>query len=287
MSTSPHIVEVSRDNFSSVVIEGSRKQPVLVDFWADWCQPCQMLIPILSRLAEEYAGGFLLAKVNTDQEQELAMEYGVRSLPTVMLFSNGEAVDQFMGVQPESAVRELLEGHLPGPESEALQAGRDALEQGDAQTALAHFEAARQARPEKEALKIDQARALLMLGRADEAQALVKSLPMDLYEQEAVKRIESQLHFAHIAGDPAELPGWEARLADQPDDPEALHRVAASRILQGDHEQGLELLLRLMKKHRAYGDDAGHKGLLAAFELLGARHPLVNEYRRRMMALMF
>lgn len=287
MSTSPHIVEVSRDQFPSLVLQESRNRPVLVDFWADWCQPCQMLIPILSKLAEEYAGGFLLAKVNTDQEQELAMEYGVRSLPTVMLFRDGEVADQFMGVQPESAVRELLERHLPGPESDALRAGREALEQGDAHTAVEQFEAARQARPEKEEIKIEQARALLQLGRADEAEALVKSLPMDLHQREDVKRIESELHFARAAGDPQEWPALEARLEQDPDDPEALHRLGAVRLLQGDPAGGLELLMRLMKKHRRYGDDAGHKGLLAAFELLGAHHPLVNEYRRKMMALLF
>lgn len=287
MSTSPHIVEISHDQFRSVVIQDSHNRPVLVDFWADWCQPCQMLIPILSKLAEEYAGDFLLAKVNTDQEQELAMEYGVRSLPTVMLFRDGEVVDQFMGVQPESAVRQLLERHLPGPESDALRAGREALERGDAHAALEQFEAARRARPEKEELKIDQARALLQLGRADEAEGLVKSLPLDLHAQEDVQRIESELHFARVAGDPEELPALESRLETDPDDPEALHRVGAARILKGDPAQGLELLMRLMKKHRRYGDDAGHKGLLAAFELLGGQHPLVNEYRRKMMVLLF
>lgn len=287
MSTSPTLIDVTQDNFHAVVIEGSQQRPVLVDFWADWCQPCQMLMPILAKLAEEYAGGFVLAKVNSDQQQELALQYGVRSLPTVLVFRDGEPVDQFMGVQPESTIRQLLEKHLPGPGSEARGAAREALKAGDANAALAQLEIAREANPEDEALKIDQARALLMLGRVDEAEAVMKTVPVHLHQEDAGRRVDAELRLARARGDLAELPALEARLDEHPDDPEALHRVGAARLLEGEYEPGLAMLMQLMKKHRQYGEDAGHKGLLAAFELLGARHPLVNDYRRKMMALMF
>lgn len=287
MSTSPNIVDITQENFHAVVIEGSRQHPVLVDFWADWCQPCQMLMPILARLAEEYAGGFVLAKVNSDQQQELALQYGVRSLPTVLLFRDGEPVDQFMGMQPESTIRQLLDKHLPGPGSEARAAAREALEAGDAHTALAQLEAARAANPEDDALKIDQARALLMLGRVDEAEAVMKTVPVHVHQEDAGRRVDAELRLARARGDLTEIPALEERLDQDPDDPEALHRVGASKVLAGEHESGLAMLMQLMKRHRKYGEDAGHKGLLAAFELLGARHPLVNDYRRKMMALMF
>ncbi|MCG5524103.1 thioredoxin [Ectothiorhodospira haloalkaliphila] len=287
MSTSDHIVDITQENFHALVIEGSQQRPVLVDFWADWCQPCQMLMPILAKLAEEYAGGFLLAKVNSDQQQDLALQYGVRSLPTVLVFRDGEPVDQFMGVQPESTIRQMLDKHLPGPGSESRRAAREALEAGHAETALAHLEVARQANPEDEELKIDQAQALLMLGRVDEAEAVMKTVPVHLHQEDAGRRVDAQLRLARARGDLAAIPAMEERLDGNPDDPEALHRVGAARILAGEHEAGLAMLMQLMKKHRTYGEDAGHKGLLAAFELLGARHPLLNDYRRKMMALMF
>lgn len=287
MSLSPFVVDVTEANFQQVVIEGSRKHLVLVDFWADWCQPCKMLLPLLSALAEEHGGTFVLAKVNSDREQGLAMEHGVRSIPTVIFYQNGKPVDQFMGMQPESAIRAQLKKYLPGPEARLQAEARTALEAGDAPRAVTLLEEALQNHPDRQALKIDLADALMRAGRVDEAETAIKTLPMDLYEQEAVRQLEARLHFARTAGQPESLSGLEKRLETEPDDPEALHRLGCALILKGEHQAGLEKLLHLMRKHRKYGDDAGHKALLAAFELLGARHPLVNEYRRRMMALMY
>ncbi|WP_412851647.1 thioredoxin [Ectothiorhodospira shaposhnikovii] len=287
MSLSPFIVDVTEADFQQVVIEGSREHLVLVDFWADWCQPCKMLLPLLSGLAEEYGGKFVLAKVNSDREQGLAMEHGVRSIPTVIFYRDGRPVDQFMGMQPESAIRAQLEKYLPGPEAAEREAAQAALAAGDATRAVTLLEEALQGHPDRQALKIDLADALMQAGRVDEAETAIKTLPMDLYEQEAVRLLEARLHFARAVGQPETLSALEKRLATDPDDPDALHRLGCALILKGEHQAGLEKLLQLMRKHRKYGDDAGHKGLLAAFELLGARHPLVNEYRRRMMALMY
>ncbi|MEK7666059.1 MAG: thioredoxin, partial [Pseudomonadota bacterium] len=108
MIPSPHIADVTQQTFESLVLAKSREIPVLADFWADWCGPCKQLMPVLARLVDEYDGKFFLAKINSDTEQPLAARYGVKSLPTVKLFKNGQVVEEFMGAQPEKTIRALL-----------------------------------------------------------------------------------------------------------------------------------------------------------------------------------
>ena len=108
-----HIVDIDETNAQALLIEESHKRPVVVDFWADWCEPCKTLMPLLEKITTEYDGAFLLAKVNADTQQMIAQQFGVRSLPTVMVIQNGQPVDGFMGAQPETAVRELLQKYLP------------------------------------------------------------------------------------------------------------------------------------------------------------------------------
>ena len=115
MSNSPYIIDITLENFQQVILEGSMQHPVLVDFWADWCAPCKQLLPILTKLADEYQGQFILAKVNIEEQQELAAQFQVRSVPTVMLVSQGQLVDQFNGAKPESEIRAFLEPHLSNP----------------------------------------------------------------------------------------------------------------------------------------------------------------------------
>ncbi|WP_295471797.1 thioredoxin, partial [Thiolapillus sp.] len=105
MSTSPYIIEITKDNYQTDVIERSAQVPVLVDFWAPWCQPCKILMPVLANLAEQYGEKFILAKINTEEEQELAAQFAIRSIPTVKLFVNGQPVDEFAGALPEADIR--------------------------------------------------------------------------------------------------------------------------------------------------------------------------------------
>ena len=288
MAESAHSIDVTQQNFQHVVIDGSAQRPVLVDFWAGWCQPCQMLMPILAKLAQSYAGKFLLAKVNTDQEQHLAAQYGIRSLPTVVLFRNGKPVDQFMGVQPESGIRALLDKHLPRPSDATRQQALQALQHGNADAAVLLLQQALEADPDNQALKIDLAQALLALRHFDEAEHALNTLPMDLHQQESVKRLEAHLRLARVApADATQAQALQQRLQSEPNDPQALQQLGAYYTLHEDYAQALALFLQLMRSHRRYGDDAGHKGLLAIFEMLGARHPLVNEYRRKMVSLLY
>jgi putative thioredoxin len=136
VTESPYIFEITSDNYEQIVLRGSREVPVLVDFWASWCQPCQVLMPVLAKLADEYRGRFVLAKLNTEEQQAIAAQFGIRSIPTVMLFKGGEPIDEFMGALPEAQIRAFLDKHLPRESDNAVAEARQQLLLGDAATAL-------------------------------------------------------------------------------------------------------------------------------------------------------
>ncbi len=181
MSDSPYIFEVDQFNFATLVVENSQHVPVLVDFWADWCQPCQVLMPMLAKLAQEYRGGFLLAKVNTDVEQALAGHFRVRSLPTVIVVWQGQIVEQLVGVQPESAYRALIDrfqSQRPGGAS--LQEQIEMLwQEGQKEEVIDLLREALVDQPDSSELKVMLADKLLQLGRDVEARPLLQSLPED------------------------------------------------------------------------------------------------------------
>ena len=285
MADSPFIIDVTRDNFVEV-IEASSRVPVLLDFWASWCQPCHALMPVLAKLAEEYEGRFLLGKLNTEEEQDIAAQFGIRSIPTVKLFRDGQPVDEFMGALPEQAVREFLDRHLPRESDAQVDAARQRLQDGDAAGALALLEAACEADPGNARVTIALAEAQAASGDAEAAGATLDSLPADEKDTPEVDALRSRLYFAAQAADspaPAEL---ESRLESNTDDHDARLQLATHRIANGDYEAAMELLLELMQKDREFGDDAGRNGLVKLFTLLGD-DPLVGKYRRRMASLLY
>jgi putative thioredoxin len=286
MSDSPYIHNVTAEDFQSLVIENSFKQPVLVDFWAEWCNPCQALIPVLTRLAEDYKGAFILAKVNSDEQSELTAQAGVRSLPTVKLFVNGEIVDEFMGALPEQEVRKFLDKHIQSESNVVVQEAMKAYSEGRQQEALDMLNSALASDPQNAGLKINIARLVANQEDYDSATALINTLNDDEKNQPEVRELLAQIKLANQlkdAGDPKEL---EQRLQQNPDDLEALLQMSNYHTASGNHEVAIEMLLRIMQKDRSFKDDAGRTGLLDIFSLLGNENPLVQTYRRKMFTLM-
>jgi len=284
MSDSPYIVDVTRENFQQVM-EASFKVPVLIDFWASWCQPCQVLMPILARLAGEYGGKFVLGKLNTEQQQEIAARFGIRSIPNVKLFRDGQLVDEFLGALPERAVREFLDRHL-GRESDAeVEQARKLLLAGDSDGAIALLTTAREADPENPRIALLLAEAQAALNDVAAAAATLDGLPAS---EQGKPEVVALRNFLYFAGELAQAPAateLEARLAANSGDHEALHQLALRKVVERDYDSAVELLLQLMQKDRGFGDDAGRRGLLKVFELLGS-DPRVSRYRSRMANLL-
>lgn len=279
MATSPYIVDVTQATFADVVIKKSHELPVLVDFWADWCGPCKMLMPVLAKLANEYAGKFLLAKVDTDEQQALAGQHSIRGLPTVKLFKDGAVVGEFSGVQPEKTIRALLDKHIPRPSDAKLAQARSAADAGDAQKALALLQTALAEDPANDRVKLQLAKLLLEQGRLDEAEAQLKSLSLATSTQAEALAVAARLELARIAAGAPTAAELDKAIAANPRDSAARHRRGAQQALSGDHEAALANFLEIVRSDRRFGDDAGRKAMLALFSMLGAQHEAVKRYR--------
>ncbi|AXY43603.1 tetratricopeptide repeat protein [Halomonas sp. JS92-SW72] len=278
------IVDADAGNIQQL-LELSMQVPVLLDCWAPWCEPCKNLMPILEKLAREYRGAFILAKLNIDENQEIAAQLGVRSVPDVKLISQGGLVDHFQGALPEKQVREWLGRYFPAPEDAPAspeEQAAEALATGDAATARALYEELVQQNPQHYPFQVELARALVAEGRAADARALLDNLPPEERDAAPARGVRASIEFGEEAPSAEEL----AALGER-DDSEAQYLRALRNVADGNYEAGLDALLALMKADRAYGDDAARKTLLRVFDALGADHPLTVTYRRRLFALLY
>jgi putative thioredoxin len=272
--------DVDASNFQQVVIEGSKQAPVVVDFWAPWCGPCKMLKPILEKLAEEYQGKFVLAKVNSDQNQELAAQFGVRGIPSVKAVVGGQVVEEFSGAIPESSVREFLDRIIPSP---AGQLRLQALQQraaGDAAGALQTLAQASKLDVKNEQIRIDAAEILLDQNQLEDAQRLLDSLSPATKLDERPRQLLAKLGFAlGSRGDEHDL---RARIAAQPDDMDARMNLANVLVAAGRYQEGLDALLEMVRMNRSWNDDAARKAILDIFSMLDGEGDLISVYRRKL-----
>ena len=286
MSDKPHVFDAVTATFETEVLQKSLQVPVLVDFWATWCGPCKTLTPILEKLAAEYNGAFELAKVDVDQEQQIAAAFQIRSVPTVFLVKDGQLVDGFPGALPEGQLREFLTQHgivpaaAAAPEAPAEIAPLDPAEQ------VAQLRAAIAAEPDKEELKLDLALALLRTGEADEAGRLLDALPANLATDDRAVRAHARLGFANALKDAPSQAELEQALAADANDLRARHLLGVRLLLDGADEAALEHFIELLQRDRTYGDGLPKKTLIDAFRVI-EDEDLVGRYRRKMSALMF
>lgn len=285
MNPSPHIFVATQDNFEAEVLEGSFDTPVLVDFWAPWCGPCKMLMPLLEKVVNEANGRVRLAKVNTDEEMAVAGSFGIRSLPTVVLFKDGRPVDGFMGAQPEGAIRALLAKHLPALDAEPEEDEPMATDL-DLEQALGEAQAKVQAEPENEAAKAELADLLIQVGALDEAEQLLQGLSETARAEEAAQRAGARLGFARIAAEAGSEADLQAAIRADAADLGARHRLGALYLAAGQDKAALDQFITILRADRKYGDDLGRKSLVEAFRIVRDAE-LVGDYRRQMSSLLF
>jgi putative thioredoxin len=278
-------IAVNRENFEQVVLLGSTGAPVLVDFWAPWCAPCRALAPVLDRIAEEFEGRFTLAKVNTDEDPELANAYGVRGIPNCKLFVDGRIADEFTGVLPESAVREFILKAVPSAATPLVEEAKSRMIEDDVPAALELLEQALAIDPEDEDASLTRMEALLAADRAAEADAVAAELD----SPERKRPIRDPIRLATLraraqlaAGDSGDLDALAKRAAASPDDPQAKLDYANALAARGDYKGALEELLQIVDSDRSYGDEAARRAMLTIFEALGADSDLARHYRREL-----
>ncbi|MBZ0334816.1 thioredoxin [Marinobacter sp. AL4B] len=286
MTASAYIFDATMDNFPQEVMEASAKTPILVDVWADWCAPCKQLMPILEKLADEYQGNFLLAKVNADEQQELTSSLGVRSLPTVILVKDGQAVDGFNGAQPESEIRKVLEKHVELPAEDPYEKAHALWETGDLDGALAILTEMNQKDPENLDVLIDLAQLKAEQGDLETAEQVLDSLPPEEKLQTKAKQLAARIKFLKQSSELPALEGLEQALDVNPKDPEALHQLALHKVLQEENAEAMDLLIRLMQADSTYKDGVAKSTLVELFEKLGNNNADVRTYRRKLYTLM-
>jgi putative thioredoxin len=274
-------INVDAANFQSVVMEGSRQVPVVMDFWAPWCGPCKALKPLLEKLAEEFQGKFILAMLNADDNQDLAAQFGVRGIPNVKAIVNGQVVDEFSGSLPEAQVREFLARILPSPADELRAKAAELKAAGDLAGALQALGEASKLDQGNEGVRIDAAEILLELNEPDEAKRLLDSLAPVTRMEDRVQQLLAKLSFT--PGDQAEgdEAGLRDKIATQPEDMQARLDLANLLVSAGRYAEGLDELLEMVSRDRAWNEEAARQQILAVFNLLGA-DPLVSEYRRKL-----
>lgn len=280
-----HVFDATEANFETEVIQASLTTPVLVDFWAAWCGPCNTLGPILEKVVASYNGAVKLAKVDTDAQMQLAAVFGIRSLPTVVLVKNGQMVDGFMGAVPESAVRDFLQRHVqPGEAATPAEEVPAAAETPEQSIARLQQELAQH--PERAEIKLDLALAYMRAGLADAAQTELDSLPANLAEDAKAKRLRNQLEFSRQLKDAPDAAALRARIAKDDNDFDAHDLLGVRLLAEGETAAGLDEFLHILRTKRDWNDGQAKKRLIAAFSVIDDED-LVGTYRRKMASLLF
>lgn len=280
MAKSEYVIEVTDSTFQAEVLERSRQVPVVVDFWAPWCGPCRMLGPVLEKLANEFKGGFILAKINTDEDQRAAMQFGVQGIPAVKGFKDGRLAAEFVGAVPEPQVRAFLQklgvkvgagaaaGNVPDPA--ALLAQGKWIE---AETALRQMGATNGAEP---AVKLDLARALLAQGKAAEANEILNKVTDG---PEAAQATALRPLAALLLESTTQTNG--AGGLDE------LYHAAGQKIALGDLRGAMDALLDVLRRDKRFRNGEARQVMLAIFAVLGEENPLVREYRNKLASVLF
>lgn len=278
--------DVSEQDFLQEVIEKSKTVPVVVDFWAPWCGPCQILKPVLEKLAEEYQGKFFLAKVNADENQALSAQFGVRGIPSVKAVYNGEIINEFSGALPEPAVRDFLQQIIPNESEVKRQEAMAVYDSGDLQGALTLLKKAVELDDNNFKAQINLAGLLFENQELQAARDIIEKLPANIQLEESVKELSTKIELSERT---SELPDKQTLIKQVQEDDNNLQarlNLANHYINEQQYEDAFDLLFDVLKKDRHYDDDIARKTMLSVFTLLGPQDPRVRNARKTLASLL-
>lgn len=277
MMASDHIIRVSEADFEFQVVAYSRSKPVAVDFWAEWCKPCQVLTPILEKLAQEAAGAFRLAKVNVDESPNLALQYGVRSIPNVKAFRSGSVVAEFVGMQPEGRIREFLLSLAPDEHELIYEKASGLLNLGQVASAESAFRQFLSQSPDHPGALLGLLRCVLLQGNVNEADTILGDFPASKEYPRAQALIPLVKALQHLS----QTPGFS-------DDPlEAAYFNALRLVRRGNYEAAMDGLLDVIRQDKRFRQEEPRKVILGILEMLGNEHPLTQPYRQELAQVLF
>ena len=289
------IKDGSQQTFAQDVIEASMSVPVIVDFWAPWCGPCKQLGPQLEAAVQAARGAVRMVKINIDENQQLAAQLRIQSIPTVYAFFQGQPVDGFQGAQPESEVKAFVDrlrqageaGRGPSPIEQAIEQAQAALEAGDAGAASALFSQVLQHEPENPEALAGLIGCYLAGGDTETAQEMFDGLTEELQKHPAFASVAAQLNLQAQAGDAEEVPKLREQVAANHDDHQARFDLAMALHASGQKQDAADELLEIVRRQRSWKDEEARKQLLTFFEAWGPTDPLTIETRRRLSSLLF
>jgi putative thioredoxin len=281
MANPPYIQEANSDNFKTLVLENSDRGPVVVFYWSPRAGPCMKLMPRLIRLADEYCGKFLLVLLDTDEYGRLAKEeYGVTSVPTVKFFRHGKVAHTVHGAASDAEFRRAIDKFVP---REASMAQANALrayqQEGDLDQACALLAKAALDDPDNFRIALDLAKLLVLKADYSRAESVLQSLPAEAREEPEISALLVHAGFLRVAQSAPEIDILERDIAAEPDKTVARYQLSAIRLLQNDYAGAMEQLLEIVRRDRAFREDAGRKGLIAIFNMLGSENEMVTTYR--------
>jgi len=284
--SSQWVIEVQSATFQQAVVERSQVVPVVVDFWAPWCDPCRQLAPLLDKLVNEFAGRFVLAKVNVEEEGQIAQAFGVQSIPVVVALVDGKPVDHFQGVLPEDQLRQWLEAILPSKTQQLIDEGLQ-LEADDVAAAEAKYRAAVELEPENAMARICLARAVLSLGCEQEAREIIEKLESRGYLEPEAEQIKSELDVRSRAAEAGGVQEARRAVEQQPDNLDLAVQLADALAAVSQFEEAFDICLSVIERDKQGVGVAAKDSMVRMFDLAGKGSELVAAYRRRLATLLY